>query len=36
MALLLTQGGVKDARALLGGWAAWVAAGHPVKAGDKP
>jgi 3-mercaptopyruvate sulfurtransferase SseA len=36
VALLLTQGGVKDARALVGGWAAWVNAGHPVKTGDTP
>jgi 3-mercaptopyruvate sulfurtransferase SseA len=30
------QGGVKDARALLGGLGAWMAAGHPVAKGDQP
>jgi 3-mercaptopyruvate sulfurtransferase SseA len=30
------QAGVKDARALLGGYRAWVAAGYPVATGDQP
>ncbi len=33
---MLAQGGVRDVRALLGGWLGWVQAGYPVKTGDAP
>jgi rhodanese-related sulfurtransferase len=33
---MLDEAGVKNARALLGGYGAWVAAGHPVVKGDQP
>lgn len=33
---MLEEAGIKNARALLGGYNAWVAAGHPVATGDQP
>jgi 3-mercaptopyruvate sulfurtransferase SseA len=33
---MLDEMGVKGARALLGGYGAWVSAGYPVAKGDQP
>jgi rhodanese-related sulfurtransferase len=33
---MLKQAGIRDVRALLGGFGAWVAAGYPVVQGDQP
>jgi rhodanese-related sulfurtransferase len=33
---MLAEAGVKNARALLGGYNAWVAAGYPLARGDQP
>jgi 3-mercaptopyruvate sulfurtransferase SseA len=34
--LLLQKRGVKNIKALLGGWNTWVADNNPVNRGDKP
>jgi 3-mercaptopyruvate sulfurtransferase SseA len=34
--LLLQKRGVKNIKALLGGWNEWLKDGNPVKTGDKP
>jgi rhodanese-related sulfurtransferase len=33
---MLDEAGVKNAKALLGGWNSWVANGYPVVKGDLP
>jgi rhodanese-related sulfurtransferase len=33
---LLEQAGIKGARAMLGGYNAWLGAGYPVVKGDQP